>query len=216
MVIGRAPPFALIVIDAAGVEAEVAADRAHVAVGRAGDVTGGLRHHRIVPDDVGVLGELREGDRGAELQRVFVGFDRVQLAHAVHIDQHGRRQDAAPDVDDKIGAAAERLGVRMFGARGQRFVERCRLQHLEVGQGVHQAAPFRQTRSFPRKRDAGALALGPRFRGDERRLSILLLQSASSLLQHLEHPVRCHRQVIEAQADGVGDSVGECRQEGGE
>ncbi len=48
MVIGVAPPFALIVENAAGVETEIAADRAHVAVGRAGDVRGRLRHHRIM------------------------------------------------------------------------------------------------------------------------------------------------------------------------
>ena len=48
MVIGLAPPFALIVEDAARVEREIAADGSHVAVGRAGDVGGGLRHHRIV------------------------------------------------------------------------------------------------------------------------------------------------------------------------
>ena len=59
VVIGVAPPFALIVEDAARVEAEIAAERAHVAVGRAGDVGGGLRHHRIKLDDVGVLGDLR-------------------------------------------------------------------------------------------------------------------------------------------------------------
>ena len=48
MMIGFAPPFALIVKNAAGVEREIAADGAHVAVGRPGDVTGRLRHRRIV------------------------------------------------------------------------------------------------------------------------------------------------------------------------
>ena len=48
VIVGRAPPFALIVEDAARVEAEIAADRAHVAMGRAGDCGRRLRHDRIV------------------------------------------------------------------------------------------------------------------------------------------------------------------------
>src|SRR6185437_9975772 len=50
MVIGVAPPFALIVENAAGIKAEIAADRAHVALGRPGDERGRLRKHRIVLD----------------------------------------------------------------------------------------------------------------------------------------------------------------------
>src|SRR6478672_6747409 len=49
VVVGGAPPFALIIEQAAGVEAEIAADRAHVAMGRPGDERGRLRHHRIMP-----------------------------------------------------------------------------------------------------------------------------------------------------------------------
>src|SRR5207253_10867882 len=64
----RSPPFALIVEDAARVEAEVAADRAHIAVGRAGDDMGGLRHHRKVRDDLRVLGEFRKRHRSADFE----------------------------------------------------------------------------------------------------------------------------------------------------
>ena len=42
MRVGAAPPFALIVEDAARVEAEIAADRAHVAMGGAGDAVRGF------------------------------------------------------------------------------------------------------------------------------------------------------------------------------
>ena len=58
MVIGAPPPFALIVEDAARVEAEIAADGAHVAVRGAGDVRGGLRDDGVVLVDRGVLGDF--------------------------------------------------------------------------------------------------------------------------------------------------------------
>jgi hypothetical protein len=48
MMIGLAPPFALIVKDAARVERDIAADRSHVAMGRPGDLAGRLRYCRIV------------------------------------------------------------------------------------------------------------------------------------------------------------------------
>ena len=51
---------------------------------------------------------------------------RVKPRHPVHVDQDRRRHDAAADIDHQIGAAAERLAVRMSGARGQRLVERGR------------------------------------------------------------------------------------------
>ena len=138
--IGGAPPFALIVEDAAGVEAEIAADRAHVAMGRPGDDGGGLRHHRIMPHHVGMLGKLGERDRGADLDDVRVGADRAQLGDVVDVDQGGRRLDAAADVDDEIGAAAEQPAVGMGGARLDDVVERGRTHQLEVGKSVHQRA----------------------------------------------------------------------------
>ena len=73
MVVGVAPPFALIVEDAAGVEAEIAADRAHVAVGGAGDVGGRLRQHWIMLYDRRMLGDFAEANRGADLERIRVG-----------------------------------------------------------------------------------------------------------------------------------------------
>src|SRR6185437_7228351 len=45
MVIGVAPPFALIVENAAGIKTEIAADRAHAPMGGASDVRRGLSEH---------------------------------------------------------------------------------------------------------------------------------------------------------------------------
>src|SRR5450759_5420033 len=142
MVIGGAPPFALIVKDAAGVEAEIAADRAHVALGGAGDVAGGLRQYRIMLDDRRMLGQRGQPHRGADLKCIYISLDGGQLRHLVHVDEHWWGDDAAADIHDQIGAAAERHAARIGGARGQRLVERGRIEHAEIGQGVHQAPPF--------------------------------------------------------------------------
>ena len=101
MVVGGAPPFALIVEDAARVEAEIAADRAHVAMRRPGDGAGRLRHHRIMPHHLRMRGKLGQRDRGADLERVRVGLDGAQLRDVVDVDQRRRRDDAAPDVDQR-------------------------------------------------------------------------------------------------------------------
>ena len=137
VIIGVTPPFALVVEDAARVEAEIAADRAHVAVGGAGDVGGRLRDHGMMLVDGGMLGDLAQRDRGAELDRFLIGMNCVQFLHAVHVDQHRRCDDAAADVDDEIGAAAERHGLGIICARGDRLSERLRRDDAEFGQGVH-------------------------------------------------------------------------------
>ena len=141
MMIGRAPPFALVVVDAAGVEAEIAADRAHVAVRRPGDLRRRLRHHRMMLNDVRMLGEFGERHRGADFERLCVGLDRAQFGHAIDVDQHRRRNDAAADVDDEIGAAAEHAAAGMRGTRRDHVVKRRRPHHLELRQRIHHALP---------------------------------------------------------------------------
>jgi len=71
-----------------------------------GDEARGLRHHRIVPRHVGMRGELGELDRGADRERTRVGADRAQLCDVIDVDEHGRGDDAAPDIDHEVGAAA--------------------------------------------------------------------------------------------------------------
>ena len=112
MIIRVAPPFALIVEDTARVETKVPADRPHVPLGWTGDVGGGLRDDRIQLHHVRMFGDFAQAHRSAYFQAVFACLDRVQLMHTVHVDQHRRRHDAAPDIDDEISAATERLAVR--------------------------------------------------------------------------------------------------------
>src|SRR5262249_39327199 len=142
MVIGAPPPFALIVEDAARVEAQIAADRAHVAVSGPRNVRSRLRENWIVSVDGGVLGNLPPTPRGAELDYLFIHPDRVQLLHAVHVDEHRRRHDAAADVHDQIGAAAKRHACWVCCPRSDDLVERLRIEHAEFWESVHQPPPF--------------------------------------------------------------------------
>src|SRR5207344_2372226 len=63
------------------------------------------------------------------------------LLHAVHVDQNRWRDDAAADVDDEIGAAAERQRVRVISMRRNRLSERLRIDDAEFGQRVHYWPP---------------------------------------------------------------------------
>ena len=111
-------------------------------------------------------------------------------AHVVDVDQHRRRDDAAPDVDDEIGAAAEQLTPGWLARAAM-------TPSSVVGRSSWNSGSASITclRSVCR----GAFAGG-----------------AAALLDRLEHAVGRHRQVVEPDADGVGDRVGERRQEGGE
>src|SRR5262252_7624375 len=77
MPVGVAPPFALVVENAAGVETEIAADRAHIALGRAGDMSGRLRQRRIVTRHFGMRGELAQRYRRANRKFAPIRSDRV-------------------------------------------------------------------------------------------------------------------------------------------
>src|SRR5262249_36137273 len=60
VVVGAPPPFALIVENAACVEAEIATNGSHVAVCGAGDVRGSMCKDRVVLIDIGVLGDFTQ------------------------------------------------------------------------------------------------------------------------------------------------------------
>ena len=66
-----------------------------------------LRHGGIVVDDVWMRGEFGQRDRRADRKLLRVRKDRMQLFHAIGLDQHVWRDDAPANVDDEIGAAAE-------------------------------------------------------------------------------------------------------------
>src|SRR5437763_1466904 len=139
MMVGLPPPFALIVKDAARVETQIAADRPHIAMRGAGDDLCGLGQHGIVLGNTGMGGNLGERHRSADLQSLGIRLDEAQLRDHSQVDEHRRRDNTAPDIDDEIGAAADRDAAGMGGPGGERFSETLRTQQRELRQGVHQA-----------------------------------------------------------------------------
>src|SRR5450755_770735 len=64
--IGAPPPFALIVVNAARVEAQIAADSRHDAVTGPGDRFGGLRERAILAGDIRVASKRGDGHARAD------------------------------------------------------------------------------------------------------------------------------------------------------
>jgi hypothetical protein len=73
--VGVPPPFALIVINAAGIDAQIAANRPHVAVTRPGDRLGGLRECAILGADHRVAGKSGDGHTRTDHYAAFVGLE---------------------------------------------------------------------------------------------------------------------------------------------
>src|SRR5664280_1550696 len=73
--IGAPPPFALIVINAAGIEAQIAADGRHDAVTGSGDRYSGLRERAILAGNRRVAGKRGDGHPCADRQSALVGLD---------------------------------------------------------------------------------------------------------------------------------------------
>src|SRR5439155_893428 len=134
MIVGAAPPFALVVVEAA-----IAAERSHIPMRGSRDEPSGLRHHRIVPHHLFMGGKLGELDRRADLKRARIGPNGAQLLDVVDVDEYRRGNDAAPDIDDQVGAAAQQAALGMARARFDHLIERCRLQQGKLRQRVHQA-----------------------------------------------------------------------------
>src|SRR5262249_30256676 len=141
MTIGLAPPFALIVEDAARVECEVTAEGAHVALRRPGDMAGRLRDRRIVPHDTRIGRKFGKRHGRADLQLTLIGPDIAQLRYGIDFDQHRRRDNAAPDIHHQVGAAAEYSALWMRSARSHQLSQRARPDQIEGRQRVHQDCP---------------------------------------------------------------------------
>src|SRR5204862_5619988 len=131
--VGRAPPLALIVEDAARVEAQIAADGAHVTVRGPGDRACGLCHHWIVLRDLAVESKLGQRHRRSDLETTLVGSDGAQLRDAVHVDEYWRRNNAAPQVDDEVRTTAQQTAVGMSRARVEHAGQGGGAQQLEFG-----------------------------------------------------------------------------------
>src|SRR5262249_57711215 len=117
MMVGGAPPFALVVEQTAGVETEIAAYRAHVAVGGPGDEGRRLCNNGIMRAHLRMRRKFRERDRGADFKPLRIGLDRAQLADLVDLYEHRRGGDTAPNIDQEISGAAEQPALRRPHAR---------------------------------------------------------------------------------------------------
>ena len=176
VIIGVAPPFALIVIDAAGVEAEIAADRAHR---RDASVPRSDARPAPQPDNACSTSGWRDSSASVTEAPTSMPFASALIARSsatlfISISDL-RRDDAAADIDREIGAAAERPAVGMLGACLQRLVERLRAEQVEFAE----ARPSRASVLLAARRGA------PR------------------LLDRLIDAVGRHRQVVVADADGI-------------
>ena len=142
MVIGLAPPFALIVENAARIEREIAADRAHVAVGRAGDMGRGLRHDRIMFRHIGMRGDLGERD-AAPISSPCASalMPRSSATPLMSISTGGATMPRRMFTIRSVPPPMSRLS-RCDGAGGDQFAKRPRPDQIELRQRVHYEPPF--------------------------------------------------------------------------
>ena len=86
----------------------------------------GLGQAGVMPAHNVALVNLDAGDGGAEAQSLFrIEGERVQLLNFLDVDQMPGAADAGAQLDDDIGAAAERSGVLAMSLEdADRLIER--------------------------------------------------------------------------------------------
>src|SRR5690606_1497032 len=82
----RAPPFALVVVDAARVEEQVSADRGDAAMRRTGYRAGGLRDRAVAADEQRMRGERRQAGSRADRHPRARALDGVEARDAAEVD----------------------------------------------------------------------------------------------------------------------------------
>jgi hypothetical protein len=119
--VGAAPPFALVVEDAACVEAQVAAEGGHGAVAGAGDAGRGFGKRRQRSRDARIVRERFERHAGADAPAAGVLLDPRELRDRTEVDQRLRRADAASQVRNQVGAAGDDARRRQTRQQGAGF-----------------------------------------------------------------------------------------------
>src|ERR1019366_7405576 len=141
--VGAPPPFALIVINAAGIEAQIAANGCHDAVTGPGDRFGGLRERAILAGGCRVASQRGDGHTRADRHPAAVGLDLGQFIDAGEIDQQIRAADATPHVHEQVGATRDEAAARMLDTRRNRLFDGARLGQTELGQRCGHDAAFK-------------------------------------------------------------------------
>src|SRR5664279_4033367 len=154
--VGAPPPFALIVINAAGIEAQIAANGRHDAVTWPRDRCGGLRERAILAGDRRVASQRGDGHTRADRHAAAVSLDLGQFVDAGEIDQQIRTADATPHVHQQIGAARDEAAARMLETRRDRLFDGARLGQTKLGQRCGHDAAFNALRFALRRRSISA------------------------------------------------------------
>jgi hypothetical protein len=68
---------------------------------------------------------------------VRIGLDHAQLGDTVQLYEHGRRNNAAPDVHDEVGAATKQAALGMSAPQCYCLIQSGWLHDLEFGKCVH-------------------------------------------------------------------------------
>ena len=107
--VGAPPPFALVVVDAARIEAEVAADRGHRAVAGTCDASGGFRQGTMASADLGMVSQSTQchhrADAGAARgERDLSQFVDCRQVELVTLPLNLRRLALAVDHEDMLAA----------------------------------------------------------------------------------------------------------------
>src|ERR1017187_5929427 len=120
-------PFALIVINAAGIETQIAADGRHDAMPGPGDRFGRLRERAILAGDRRVARERGDGHARADRYAASVALDLGQLVDAGKVDQLIWAADTTPHVHQQVGSARDIAAARMLDTRSNRIFDGARL-----------------------------------------------------------------------------------------
>src|SRR3974377_1063543 len=138
-----APPVALIVIDAARVEAQIAADRRKCAVTGSGDRVRGLGQSRVMRREALVARNLGDPDHAADDQSRAAVVDAIEFADAGEVDQSIDAANAASQIDQQIGPSRDIAAARMRTPGGDRLVDARGIKQTEMGQCCRHEAALR-------------------------------------------------------------------------
>ena len=127
------PPFALVVVNAAGIEAQIAAERSQVAVAWRGDGSGSLRQGAIVRPDGSVSRNRCDRDAGADRHSAVAGIDLGKFADTGNINQHIWPADATTNVHEQVCSARDKAALWMRQKRRDRLFEGGGLRETQLG-----------------------------------------------------------------------------------
>src|SRR5688572_22866586 len=133
--VGAAPPFALIVVDEAGIEAQIAAHGRHSTVPRPGYDIGLPPHGMTAFGDQRMARKRRDGDCRPDTDSRFRHLDPVQLVDMRQVDQQLGYADAVTHIDEKVGSSVNEPAAPVRLPYRYRVRNTQRLSQIEPRQG---------------------------------------------------------------------------------